>query len=118
MNITITYRPFSGTISAWNTLDNTMPEADRENIKRVYQDGDDESWFVSMDTYNGQFHSVTVLDSSGAGQGWNLFLSALLNDDTIGVIYDQVTKWDSMTPRDNPHSLVLAHYKTTVEVSV
>lgn len=117
MDINITYRPFSGTIVAWNSLDDTMPEADRENIKRVYQDGDDDGWFVNMDTYNGKFHSITVLDNNGAGQGWNLFLSELLDDDIISVIYDQVTKWDSMTSRDDFRTLMLAHYRTTVEVS-
>jgi hypothetical protein len=116
MEINITYRPFSGTISAWNSLDDTMPEADRENIKRAYQDGNDDGWFVNMDTFNGKFHSITVLDSNGAGQGWNLFLSELLDDDTISVIYDQIAKWDATTPRDDIGSLVLTYYRTTVSV--
>ena len=116
MEINITYRPFSGTISAWNMLDDTMSDSDRENIKRAYQDGNDDGWFVNMDTFDGKFHSITVLDSNGKGQGWNLFLSALLDDDTISVIYDQIAKWDAMTPRDDIKNLVLTHHRTTVSV--
>jgi hypothetical protein len=90
MEINITYRPFSGTISAWNMLDDTMSDSDRENIKRAYQDGNDDGWFVNMDTFNGKFHSITVLDSNG--------------------------KWDAMTPRDDIKNLVLTHHRTTVSV--
>ena len=116
MEINITYRPFSGTISAWNMLDDTMSDSDRENIKRAYQDGNDDGWLVNMDTFDGKLHSITVLDSNGKGQGWNLFLSELLDDDTISVIYDQIAKWDAMTPRDAIKNLVLTHHRTTVSV--
>ena len=93
-----------------------MSDSDRENIKRAYQDGNDDGWFVNMDTFDGKFHSITVLDSNGKGQGWNLFLSELLDDDTISVIYDQIAKWDAMTPRDDIKNLVLTHHRTTVRV--
>lgn len=93
-----------------------MSDSDRENIKRAYQDGNDDGWFVNMDTFDGKFHSITVLDSNGKGQGWNLFLSELLDDDTISVIYDQIAKWDAMTPRDDIKNLVLTHHRTTVSV--
>ena len=116
MEINITYRPFSGTISAWNMSDDTMSDSDRENIKRAYQDGNDDGWFVNMDTFDGKFHSITVLDSNGKGQGWNLFLSEQLDDYTISVIYDQIAKWDAMTPRDDIKNLVLTHHRTTVSV--
>ena len=38
------------------------------------------------------------------------------SDDTISVIYDQIAKWDAMTPRDDIKNLVLTHHRTTVSV--
>jgi hypothetical protein len=117
MDITITYRPFAGTVTAWNALDDIMSDLDREDIKRVYQDGNDDAWFVAMDTLNGHFHAITVLDCHGAGEGWNLFLSEHLNDDTITTIYNQITEWDTLTPQDSDtRTLVSASYKTTITV--
>ena len=86
MEINITYRPFAGTITAWNSLDDIMSDLDREDIERAYQDGNDEGWFVAMDTYNGHFHAITVLDCHGAGEGWNLFLTERLNDSAISAM--------------------------------
>lgn len=115
MEINITYRPLTGTISAWNSLDDIMSEADRNDIERIYQDGNDDGWFVTMDTYKGHFHSITVLDCHGAGAGWNLFLTERLNDSAISAIYEQVTKWETTTPSDMA-SRVLTHYRATVSV--
>ncbi|MCG3770459.1 MAG: hypothetical protein JW384_01609 [Nitrosomonadaceae bacterium] len=117
MDINITYRPLTGTISAWNALDEIMSDLERKDIKRTYQDGNDEGWFVAMDTLKGHFHAIAVLDCHGAGGGWNLFLSEHLNDNTIRAIYNQITKWDKLTPQDaDTRTKVSAHYNTTITV--
>jgi hypothetical protein len=118
MDINIAYRPLTGTIKAWNTIDDIMSEAERKNLERTFDNENEEEWNLAIETRKGQFHAILVLDCHGAGRGWNLFLSERLNDETVSAIYNQITEWDTLIPQDaDIRTKVSASYKTTITVN-
>lgn len=117
MEITLTYRPFTGTISAWDTLNDTLPENALGDIVTSFQDGSDEEWNITCATIAGKFHSFSVLDYEIAGAGWNLFLTEYLNDDTIATIANQIAQWRTLCPPDaDIMTRIRARYSTTISV--
>lgn len=117
MEITLNYRPLTGTISAWDTLNDTLPENALGDIVTSFQDGSDEEWNITCATIAGKFHSFCVLDCEGAGAGWNLFLTEYLNDYLIGAIASQINEWRTLCPPDaDLRTSLSARYSTTISV--
>ena len=113
MNITISYRPFSGTIAVWDTLNDTMDESELTNIVDRTIDGDDENYFVAIGTLHGAFHYLQVLDCHGQGQHWNLWASAYLPDSIISKVLELVAEWEKARPSQHP---LLVTHKATLEM--
>ena len=113
----VTYRPFSGSLLVWDTADDTMPEEMLSERVNRHQDGDDESFHVSVMTLDGRFHALTVLDIRNAGRHWNLWASSYLTDEVITTIATLVDGWNGeYDENDDLRTKMLTHHKTTVEV--
>jgi len=120
MNTTykITYRPFSGTLSVWDPIDDTLSEEMLAERGVHHQDGGDDDWYVSIMTLDGRFHALEVLDIRNLGQHWNLWASSYLTDEFITTISMLVDGWNAeyANSKDDLRVRLLTTHRTTVEV--
>jgi hypothetical protein len=117
MNLSITYKPFGGTIMVWDTINDIMSEESLNDIITKTVDGDEDNYFVALATLEGKFHYLQVLDCHGAGQHWNLWASEYLPDDIIVKVMNFVSECHAQYDEDaDLRTKMLARHKTTVEV--
>lgn len=98
MDIRVTYRPFTGTISAYNTVDDTMSDYHRLMIEEVFRCPEDDDWWISLSKISNTFHHLVVIGSQTVGQGlgWTLFVSDLIDEKILTAISGTVDKWNTL----------------------
>jgi hypothetical protein len=117
MKLNISYRPFSGTLMVWDSLNDVLPENSLAEIVLTHVDGDKDNYFVAIGTLDGEFHELQVLDCHGAGQGWNLWVSGYLPDTVIGRVMELVANWYAeYNDNDDLRVKMLAYHRAEVEV--
>ena len=117
MKLNITYRPFTATLTVWDILNDVLPEETLAGIQRRYDDEDEEKYHIAIGTLDGEFHELMVVDCFGGGQGWNLWLTGLLPDETINTLVNLVAGWDAEHDKDDDvrTRMVICH-RAQVEV--
>lgn len=92
MEIRISYRPFTQVLNAYNTVDDTLSDEAREV---TYDKDDDDQFFVSVGTLNGEFHNLFAMDCVGRGHEWVKMVKGLLPEETIATLVGYMNEWQT-----------------------
>jgi len=116
MELIVSYRPVSGVLKLWNSIDDELTDVERDLLERVY-DSNADSWNVSASFHKGNFHSFTALDVRGHALIWGAWLSLYLSDEVVKSIHELVNEWDNEVDAiDDFHTRVLAVRRTVITV--
>jgi hypothetical protein len=98
MEIKVVYRPFTGSINAWNTIDDSLSEHHRLMIEEVFRYPQGDDWYIRYTQYDKGFHNLQVIDchTIGHGAGWNIFLAQYVGQEVIDVICGMIARCDAM----------------------
>ena len=119
MKLNINYKPMTGILSVWNSIDDVLSWDDREEIQTFheYEKGDDDDWFYMISFFNGQFHHFQALGINEQCREWNLWLAQYLPDSVVAEIHALIEKWDSeYDPNSELLARVLLRHITELEV--
>jgi hypothetical protein len=117
----VSVRPFSGTLQMYDPADTSLSyEEYQDTVQAVLLDGDEDEHFVMAQFRCGQLHSFHILDCKNGGSHWNLWASAVMDDETIQNIFQIINTayslYEIYAPEDDLLGRMSCRYETTLEV--
>lgn len=94
MELRISYRPFSKTLAVWDALDDILTDEARQAVTHV-KDDDDEEFFISVGTLDGEFHNLMAMDCFNRGRNWVKMMEGVLPNATIVTLAQYIEDWQA-----------------------